>query len=200
MSTKNDHLTEPVTTQTEVSPSIASNKEQAPEEKKSRKKWILIALLLLLLLGLGTCAVLNLPQEEPSPVAVMPDLDGNIEDITTREELESAMQEEADAAYFNLQVNPDAIFSAGTGEGSFELINPNNNVYPISFVITLDATGQEVYRSGTVPPNKQISTIILNPVPSSGTHDATVRVSIYNPDTQEKEGETLVKIKMSVTA
>ena len=171
-------------------------------QKPNRKRWIVIAFLLLLLLGLGTCALYTFmdseEEETTSSVALMPDLDANAEDIATRKSFESAMQEKADASYFTLQINPDAQFSAATGEGTFELINPSSNVYPISFTITLDSTNEIIYESGTVMPHKQINQITLTKTPTAGTHKATVNVSIYNNDTHVKEGETQAKITLYV--
>lgn len=174
------------------------------EEKKSRKKrWIILLLLLLALLAAGTFIGLKLmeqPEESgSSSVAVMPDLDANAKDIGTREELEEAMQAEADAAYFTLQVNPEATFSSQTGEGTFELINPTTNVYPISFVITLDESGQQLYQSGSVMPGQEITGITLDTNLAPGTHSATVSVSIYDDGTHEQEGETQAKINLIVT-
>lgn len=174
------------------------------EEKKSRKKrWIILLLLLLLLLGAGAFIGFKLIQpsvevDTPS-VAVMPDMDANAKDLGTREELEEAMQQEADSAYFTLQVNPEATFSSKTGEGTFELINPTTNTYPISFTITLDESGEELYRSGSVMPGQQITGITLDTKLAPGTYDATVSVSIYNDSTHEQEGETQAKIDLIIT-
>ncbi|RDB60883.1 hypothetical protein C1878_12605 [Gordonibacter sp. 28C] len=176
--------------------------EGAQEKRRKRKKILLVLLLLLLLLALGTCTAVNLlgdkQEDAPAAVAVMPGLDANAEDISDREGMESAMQSAADANYFTLQVNPDASFSSQTGEGRFELVNPLDNVFPISFDITLDESGQKVYQSGAVMPGKQIRGIALDSTPDPGSYRATVNVSIYDRETQEKEGETKVKITLHV--
>ncbi|WP_139653650.1 hypothetical protein [Raoultibacter phocaeensis] len=176
-------------------PSPPATSKDAKEQSRKRKR-IALVLLLLLLLALGSCTTLHFcgnQRAEEATVAVMPDLDANAEDITDREGLESAMQQKADANYFSLQVNPDAFFSSQSGEGAFELINPETNVYPISFSIVLDGSGQRLYQSGTIMPNKQIRSITLDQPLDPGDHPATVIISIYNQDTHEKEGETRVK-------
>lgn len=175
--------------------------ENAQEKRRKRKRALLALILLLLLLALGTCAAVNLlddKQEDAPAVAVMPELDANAEDIADRESLENAMQNAADANYFTLQVNPEAAFSSQTGEGRFELINPPENVFPISFDITIDGSGQTVYQSGTVLPGKQIKSIALGSKPKPGSYQATVNVFIYNPESQGKEGEAKVRITLNV--
>lgn len=179
--------------------------DAAQEAKLKRRKRIcrgLIVLLLLLLIGLGAYSLATLePQQIEVPnqsVAVMPSLDVNAEEITDKESLQAAMQEEADAHYFTLQVYPEASFSARTGEGSFSLMNPGTNVYPLSFEIMRDDTGETLYSSGTLLPGHQINTIALEVTPLLGTYDATVRVSIFDAETQTKEGETEAKITLFV--
>lgn len=187
--------------QTPVQAEAPDASKDAQEKRRKRKRALLALLLLLLLLALGTCAAvyfLDDKQEDATAVAVMPELDANAEDIADRESLESAMQNAADANYFTLQVNPEATFSSQTGEGRFELINPPENVFPISFDITIDENGQTVYQSGAVPPGKQIKSIALGSTPKPGSYQATVDVFIYNPETQGKEGEAIVKITLNV--
>lgn len=175
---------------------------QAQEKKPRRKRVLILSLLLVLFLAAGTFAVWNLiPRdtlEQTVAVALLPELDANALEITDKESLIAAMQEEADAAYFTLQVHPEASFSAATGEGSFYLMNPTTNVYPITFTITLDATGEVLYQSGALMPGQQIQSLTLSAIPEPGSHKATVSVTIFNPDTQEKEGETQAIIDLTV--
>lgn len=180
----------------------ASAPSKDEREKSRKKKRILLVLLLLLLLTLGTCTAARFlgghQEETPINAAIMPELDANAEDIADREALEGAMQKKADASYFSLQVNPDASFSAQTGEGRFELINPVENAFPISFDITLDESGKTVYQSGAVLPGKQIKGIALDAKLDPGSYQATVNVLIYSQETEQKEGETQVKITLHV--
>lgn len=176
--------------------------QEAKLKRRKRIRRMLIVLLLLLLIGLGAYSLVTLePQQIEAPnqaVAIMPSLDANAEEITDKESLQAAMQKEADAHYFTLQVYPEASFSANSGEGSFSLMNPGTNVYPISFEITRDDTGETLYTSGTLMPGHQISTIALDVTPTLGTYDATVHVSIFDAETQTKEGETQAKIALYV--
>lgn len=180
-------------------PAVAAEVNTAEKKKKSRKKIIIVIVALLLLAAAILAALKFCSEEERSPVAIMPGLDANAQDITTREELTDAMQEAADASYFTLQVNPEASFSSDTGEGTFEMVNPSVNVYPISFQLYLDEDGSLLYESGVIMPNQMISGITLDQKPSPGTYKATVKVLIYNPDDNSKEGETEAKITMYVS-
>jgi len=164
-----------------------------------RKKIIVIVIVLLLIIAAILAALKFCSPEEESYVALMPDIDANAQDITTREELENAMQEFADANYFTLQVNPEAEFISSTGEGTFEIVNPSVNVYPISFELYLDDDNSLLYKSGAIMPNTQVRGITLEKKLDPGTYTGTARVAIYDPDDQAKVGETEAKITMNVT-
>lgn len=181
----------------------SQSSHEAKEKRRRRRRIGILILLLLLLLSLGTCAVLTWGPAEAedinSAVVLMPGGDVNAEEIKDRESLEAAMQEEADAHYFTLQIFPEAYFSSGTGEGSFSLMNPATNVYPISFEITRDDTGEVLYQSGTILPGQQVKTLSLVKCPPAGSYAATVSVLIFNADTHVKEGETKAKIELIVS-
>lgn len=171
------------------------------KEKKSKKKLIaILILLLLLLIGLATCSIgsLRLGDEQSSAAAIMPELDGNAEDIASREDLEAAMQGQADASYFSLQINPDVMLSASSKQGTFEVVNPATNVYPISVDLYLK-DGTLLYSSGGIMPNKQIKTISIEENLAPGTYEAYANVLIYNDSNHAKEGETQAVLTITVT-
>lgn len=179
-------------------------KDVPQEEAKTRTKkryrmivevFVILALIMLICLALLKCTAI----EEGPFVALMPDLDINAEDIGSRQNFIDAMQQEADSSYFNLQVNPQASFSASTGKGTFEIVNPPTNVYPISVNLYLDEDNTLLYESGSILPNMQIKGIELSRKLEVGTYTATAQVMIYDDKTHEKEGETQAKITLSVT-
>jgi hypothetical protein len=176
---------------------------RAPDEiKRRRRRQIMIAaailvMIIIILLLLRSCKT-QAPNEGGGAV-LLPDIGGDVQDITTRQDLLSAMQEAADASYFTLKINPEASFSAATGEGSFEIINPPENAYPISVIIRLDDDKTVIYESGGIMPNQYISKALLPNKLSKGVYDATARVSIYDPETKEMQGETEAKIKITVS-
>lgn len=180
---------------------IRNDDRLSREEEPNRKKIIaLVIVLLLLLIGLATCVMQpfgGVDGGKPTAI-IMPALDGNAEDISTREDLEKAMQQQADANYFSLQINPEASLSASTKQGTFEIVNPLENAYPISVELRLD-DGTLVYSSGGIMPGKQIRSITTEAALTPGTYSAYASVSIYNDVDHAKEGETQAKITLTVT-
>lgn len=168
--------------------------EQMNQEKKPSKKkwWILIAILVLIVSG-GYLYYVN----KSAPEIVSKDLLPELSDASDRSIPETA-QRVADENYFTLNVNPSAEFPDGESEGTLQIINPETNVYPISAVITLDKNGDEVYRSGAIQPNQEINNVKLSKVLDKGVYEATAVVTIYDPDTKEKQGSTQAAITITV--
>lgn len=179
---------------------------QTTEEHRGKRRKRLAALLttaVILLIAIAcltaTCTASNEEGSgaQPTAVALMPDIDANAEGITVRSDMEQAMQAQADADYFTLQVNPQASFSASTGTGTFEIVNPPTNVYPISVELHLD-DGRLVYSSGGILPNMQVRQVESAADLTPGTYSATARVTIYDETDHKKAGETEAKISIEV--
>lgn len=167
-------------------------------KRKKRKRFIiLIIVLLLVLAALLVMLLSHCVDKEPSHISVMPDVDVNASDIHSREELIDAMQDFADASYFTLQINPEASMTASTGEATFEIANPAENIYPISVQLVLE-DGSLLYESGAIMPNQLIRKITASKTLTPGVYMATAKVVIYNPNDQTKEGETEAKIHLTV--
>lgn len=181
-------------------PQQERSREEIKERRKRRRR-ILVELIIILVLILLLCLLLLkcTDREDASLVVLMPEIDLNAEDIFNRQDLLDAMQAKADASYFHLQINPEASFSSSTGKGSFEIVNPSTNVYPISVNLYLDEDNSLLYESGSILPNMQITSIELLRKLDPGTHAATAKVFIYNQTTLEKEGETQARIILTVT-
>lgn len=163
-------------------------------EKSKKKKWLVLLLLLLTFL-VGGIYFMNRSNE---PVGLMSkELLPPVGDASDRTIGERA-QELADANYFTLTINPVAQFEDGSSEGTLQIINPETNVYPISVVVTLDETGEEVYVSGAIHPNQEVNKVrLLSPL-ERGEHPATATVSIFNPETLEKQGATQAALTISI--
>lgn len=163
-------------------------------EKSKKKKWLLLLLLLLTFLA-GGLYFMNRSNE---PTGLMSkELLPPVGDASDRPIGERA-QELTDANYFTLTINPLAQFVDGSSEGTLQIINPETNIYPISVVVTLDKTGEEVYVSGAIQPNQEVNKVrLLSPL-ERGEHPATATVSIFNPETLEKQGATQAALTISI--
>lgn len=165
------------------------------ETKKRRLKWIILALLALVVVVIG---ILYFTKETTPPTPVRSsELLPDAKDATDAEVAEKA-QELADANYFTLQITPHAVFETGSSEGKLEIANPSTNVYPISVEIRLADTAEVVYQSGAIQPNQFISRAKLDKVLDKGEYDAVARISIYDSESELRQGMTESQLKISI--
>lgn len=162
-------------------------------EKRNRKwHWWLILLMLLA----GGIAYYFFSTQERVPL-ISADLLPAVGDASDQHVSQRA-QEIADANYFTLQINPEAIFEDGASEGSIEIVNPGSNVYPIAVDISLLSSGEVIYSSGAIHPNQFIESVTLDTQLSKGEYPAKATINIYDPDTKEKQGVTEAELTILV--
>ncbi len=70
---------------------------------------------------------------------------------------------------------------AGETEAETTLYNPEKNegYYDLSFTLTLDETGEEVFTTGKIPPGYRCSKVTLNRALEAGKYEATLLVQPY---------------------
>ena len=107
-------------------------------------------------------------------------------------------QEIADANYFTLQINPEAIFEDGQSTGSIEIVNPGTNVYPIAVDISLLSSGEVIYSSGAIYPNQFVENVALATPLAKGEYPAKATINIYDPESKEKQGVTEAELTIIV--
>ena len=163
-------------------------------KKASNKHRGLLCLLLLALLA-GGIGLYFYFQKGPVPIIsaeLLPEIgDANDQRLSER------AQEIADANYFTLQINPEAIFEDGSSPGSIEIVNPGTNVYPIAVDITL-SNGEIIYSSGAIHPNQFVENVNLITPLAKGEYQAKATINIYNPETKEKQGVTEAELTIIV--
>jgi hypothetical protein len=158
--------------------------------KKSRV--VVIAILLILLMILGYFFF------KPSPTEVVSkDLLPAMKDAQDRS-MDEIAQKVADENYFTLTINPIAVFSNGKEAGSIEIVNSEENVYPISVSVQLKETKVEVYQSGAIYPNQEVRQGKLSVDLDKGEYEAIAIVTIYDPETEEKQGITQAELTIVV--
>ncbi|MUN91200.1 hypothetical protein [Enterococcus gallinarum] len=158
--------------------------------KKRGLLWLL--LFALIICGLGAYFYF---QKDPVPI-ISADLLPEAGDATDQRLSERA-QEIADANYFTLQINPEAVFEDGNSSGSIEIVNPGTNVYPIAVDITL-SNGELVYSSGAIYPNQFVENVNLITPLAKGEYQAKATINIYYPETKEKQGVTEAELTIIV--
>lgn len=163
-------------------------------ETKDRRIWILWLLLLLVLIGgIGYYFY----QSKAAVPLISADLLPESGDATDQRVSERA-QEIADANYFTLQINPEAIFEDGQSTGSIEIVNPGTNVYPIAVDISLLSSGEVIYSSGAIYPNQFVENVTLATPLAKGEYPAKATINIYDPESKEKQGVTEAELTIIV--
>lgn len=166
--------------------------EQTHERAHKKRGLLWLLLFALIICGLGAYFYF---QKDPVPI-ISADLLPEAGDATDQRLSERA-QEIADANYFTLQINPEAVFEDGNSSGSIEIVNPGTNVYPIAVDITL-SNGELVYSSGAIYPNQFVENVNLITPLAKGEYQAKATINIYDPETKEKQGVTEAKLTIIV--
>ncbi|MDA9461825.1 hypothetical protein B835_1752 [Enterococcus mundtii 3F] len=164
------------------------------QQKKRRKNGVLLLFVSLMVMAVASWYWFG--HKEPIPV-ISADLLPEISDASDQRISERA-QELADANYFTLQINPEAVFENGRSRGSIEIVNPGTNVYPIAVDITINDTKEVIYSSGAIYPNQLIEGVYLKRPLEKGEYPATATVNIYDPETKEKQGVTEAEISILI--
>lgn len=186
------------------------NNEQEEEKKKKKKGglWIkiviLVAVAIAILLMLHQCGYFRFPWDNDKTLVVSGDLfpgsgadDGALPGMS-EEDLLAQMQRAADAAQFSYKINARPVFQTGSGEGNWEIENPNYNVYPIVVQVTLDDSGEIVYDSGGLLPNQHIEKAKMTKALKAGEYKATATINMYHPETNEAVGKTQAGLIITV--
>lgn len=190
------------------SPKQSNYDKELKKIKKQRKRLIIIILLVLLLAG-GAAAwyfLIGFPVKQPSYTEPVDDtrmmlgsdvMDGVYTKGMTTEEIEAAMQAVADKDNFTLQIGTEMRFENGKSPGVIEIVNPKNNIYPLSVQIKL-ADGRTVYESGAVKPGQYIAQgkLLIN-LPA-GEYPAIGMVTIYSEDGKKVQANTVVEMNIIV--
>lgn len=91
----------------------------------------------------------------------------------TQQELQAELQRQAEETGFRFRMSTAPQFETGDGPGGLNIANSVENSQNMYVVVTLDATGEELYRSAELPPGGQVlEDKLLLPL-TPGDHPAT---------------------------
>ena len=99
----------------------------------------------------------------------------------------------------SISINVNPTFAHAAAEGTLQIENSPANRYSQLVTITLDGTGEEIYRSGLVPPNHHIQTDTLAVPLPAGDHACTALFTAYD-ETGLKVGTAAARITLTVLA
>lgn len=174
-----------------------------PERKTNwRSKAALLIILFLLMMGVALYIV---NRQEPERDLISGDLfpgagdtdDGTLPNLS-EDEVREQMQKQADESKLSFKINAEPVFPDGKSAGTLRIENPNHNVYPFVVEIFLNATGEKIYDSGGILPNHHIDTAKLDKKLGKGSHEAVAHIKVFDPESQEYQGESLVSLNIIV--
>lgn len=138
-------------------------------------KAILLPLLILIFLAgivLGTMWYLN---REPGP---------NLDDTAVAYKFEGLVNTDPTSTMIPMIDNIEVY---GGPHVEQALINPEGNTCYFIYSITLDDTGEEIYRSDLIEPGKAIVGFDLTDTPAAGSYNVTINVEARDIDDYEQE-------------
>lgn len=169
-------------------------------KKKKITKIIVIVGVLILILLLAIMFFIN--NNKKTTGALLPSLDGSLSDGIlsglSPEELERLLQDQADASMFSFQINAKPIFENGQSKGNLQIGNPPSNLHDIQVDINLDSSGELLYKSGLVPPNKHIAEVALSKNLPKGIHKATANINVYQKEPPQLLGQTSAQLYINI--
>lgn len=165
----------------------------------NKKKKLLIGLLLLVTL-VSTAYVFHiLKQEEPQPLVIGNDVkEGMYTQNMTEEEIQNALQKQANEGIFSLEVNTEWIFKDSQTPGFIGIINPKNNQQVMSVSVYKKDDHALLYESGFIKPEQYIDYGSLKLDLSSGNYQALAKVSIFDEKGDAKLSETSLDINLYI--
>lgn len=175
-------------------------------EKKEdgKKKWlILLFMILTVIIAVLVFILLKKPNEEPKPQTeeVFADRDAELGILPgmTEAQIQDRLNKVVEEGMMNISINPTPVFKSGAEKGTLRIENIKANHYSYVVTITLDETGEEVYKSGLLSPGYYIEKAKLSKTLPKGKYKATARFKAYQKGESKKPiGAAAAKIEITV--
>ncbi len=106
-------------------------------------------------------------------------------DGKSNDEIQAALDEIVEKGSLHISINAQPIFLNGSSEGDLKIENHPNNHYTQRVTITLNETGQVVYRSGPMPVDSHIDRDRLDTALAQGQYPATALFTAYDSNDRE---------------
>lgn len=100
----------------------------------------------------------------------------------TPEQIEEMLQRKADESMFSFEVNSRPFFENGKEEGTLRIYNPPYNMYKFDVEVTLDSSGDTIFKSPILNPNQYIEKAKLLKTLEKGQYDATAIITAYSDE------------------
>lgn len=185
----------------EVMEKIEKKKKAGKKDKKGKLQLLLLLLFFLIIVVL-VYFLLHKP-EEPTPESdeVFADRDAELGILPgmTEEEIQDRLNQVVADGMMNISINPTPVFKNGNAKGNLRIENIKANHYSYVVIITLDDSGEEVYRSGLLSPGYYIEEAKLSKSLKKGSYQATARFKAYQKEnTKQPIGAAAAKLLITI--
>lgn len=154
----------------------------------------LAVLVLLALLGFLWFATHDAgPARDPN--AALGQLEGK-----TQEEIQAELDRTVAEGMLTISIASFVEFPDGQSEGELKIENAPGNHYLMKVTITRDDTGETVYESGIIEPNRHIQKAKLAVDLDAGEYPCTAVFDAYDSETEEPVGQAAAKLTIAVDA
>lgn len=186
--------------QPEASPATGEAQEQAeaPEASKPKRPVglyvaLAVAVAAVLALSLALLRTCTAEQGARDPNAALGQLEGKSE-----EEIQAELNRIVEEGMFNVSISSVVEFADGTSEGDLCIENVPGNLYLMQVVITRDDTGEQIYQTGLIDPNRHIQSDVLDVDLDAGEYACTATFFASDVETEEQVGQAAVKMTIKV--
>lgn len=173
--------------------------EKSKEKKKNNKKkaiYLVLFIIIFLIAGIGILKVWQSRNENNYWLDKL--AKNGIMEGRTLEEIQDILNQTVEEGMFNVSINPDPIFEDGADEGNIAIENIPSNHYYTRVTITLNDTGEVVFKSGGIKPSQYIDYIKLDKDLPKGDYPATALFEIADPETLAEIGRVNVDLNIHI--
>lgn len=177
--------------------------------KKKPKLFIVVVIAIILVFALSAIAAgvyLFAPSQDKSDAILESAIKAELGQLDGKktEEIESELNRVISEGSMQIAISLNPQFPNGKEEGLLNIENSPANHYAQDISITLDSTGEEIYRSGLLMPNYHITKDKLLVDLPAGEYDCTALFTGYDTKLDNgsgqpvKVGTAAAKIKISI--
>ena len=176
---------------------------QKKTELRKKKGLVMLLLCSISIIGVLVSFLLQKPKEAPKtqPEEVFSDRDAELGIMPgmTQAEIQDRLNQVVAEGMMNISINPTPVFKSGEEKGNLRIENIKANHYSYVVTITLDDTGEEIYKSGLLSPGYYIERAALSKPLKKGKYEATARFKAFQKgNNKEPIGAAAAKILITI--
>lgn len=173
--------------------------EQTLETPEPKKKSKIVLLLILLILLLSIVIMLIMPKKTSLDDYWFDEQAKNgIMEGRSAEDVQGILNSVVEKGMFNVSINPEPVFTNGSSQGYMAIENIKGNHYYTRVSVTIDETGEEVFKSKGIKPGQYIDYVKLEKKLSKGIYPAIARFIITDPNTLQEIGSVATQITINI--